>query len=96
MNRIYMNKLFDLYKDLLTEHEQLIFIDYYEQDLSLSEIATNENVSRSAVSKTLKVIEDKLNNYEDKIGLSRRNDLLNKALISNNLEDIKKIISKVL
>jgi len=38
-NREYLNSLFDIYKDLLTPTEQETFINYYEEDLSLSEIA---------------------------------------------------------
>ena len=37
MNRIYLNELFDIYQNLLTEHEQQIFMDYYQEDLSISE-----------------------------------------------------------
>ena len=32
-DRLYLNSLFDIYQELLTEHEQLIFKDYYQDDL---------------------------------------------------------------
>lgn len=69
MNRIYLNDLFDLYGDLLSDSERLVFIDYYQNDLSLSEIAQNNNVTRNAIFKRVKTVEDKLNNYEDKLKL---------------------------
>ena len=51
MDRIYLNELFDYYNVLLTKKEQDIFIDHYEDDLSLQEIADNLNISKSAVGK---------------------------------------------
>ena len=59
-DRLYLNSLFDIYQELLTEHEQLIFKDYYQDDLSLKEIADNNNISRSAVHNTLKAVNEKL------------------------------------
>ena len=44
-NREYLNNLFDIYKNLLTEVEQVTFINYYHEDLTLSEIAENRNIS---------------------------------------------------
>ena len=61
MDRIYLNELFDYYNVLLTKKEQDIFIDHYEDDLSLQEIADNLNISKSAVGKTLKIVEKKIN-----------------------------------
>ena len=56
---VYYNNLYDIYGDLLTENEQNCFIDYYQDNLSLSEIAENKNVSRSAIGKTIKNVTDK-------------------------------------
>ena len=61
MDRIYLNELFDYYNVLLTKKEQDIFIDHYEDDLSLQEIADNLNISKSAVGKTLKIVEKNWN-----------------------------------
>ena len=78
MDRIYLNELFDYYNVLLTKKEQDIFIDHYEDDLSLQEIADNLNISKSAVGKTLKIVEKKLIEYEQKLEL-------NKKIIKENL-----------
>ena len=51
---VYYNNLFDIYGDLLTDNERDNFRDYYQEDLSLSEIAGEKNVSRSAIQKTIK------------------------------------------
>ena len=40
---VYYNGLFDLYGSLLTEKEQDTFRDYYQEDLSLAEIAEENN-----------------------------------------------------
>ncbi len=74
-------KLYDIYKNLLTENQQEYFEEYYFEDLSLSEISENKNVSKSFVGKTINTIEKKLATYE-------------KALELNNLYNKIEIISK--
>ena len=64
-NREYLNNLFDIYKNLLTKIEQETFINYYGEDLTLSEIAENRGISKSSVGKTLNNVEDKLKQYEE-------------------------------
>ena len=57
---VYYNDLFDIYSDLLTDKEVSTFKDYYQEDLSLSEIADDRDISRSAVQKTVKTVLEKL------------------------------------
>lgn len=92
MDRIYLNELFDYYGSLLTLKEQNIFIEHYEEDLSLQEIADNLQVSKSAVGKTLKIVENKLNDYESKLHLKENKDKINKLL--EKIND-KKLIDKI-
>ena len=47
--------LFDYYEKLLTDSQKNYFMEYYFDNLSLSEIADNFSVSRNAVSKDLKL-----------------------------------------
>ena len=68
------NKLFDCYEKLLTSKERDTFKEYYEEDLSLQEIADNNNVSRSAIHKTIKTVEEKLDFYEKNLKLAKIRD----------------------
>ena len=93
---LYYNELFDLYGDLLTDHERDNFLEYYQEDLSLSEIAENKNVSRSAVSKTINTVIDKLNNYEDKLHMYQKKQTLINITKIDDLNKIKEEINKML
>ena len=77
--------LFDYYGDLLSESQRNYFESYYFDNLSLSEIGENYNVSRNAVSKDLKLASEKLNNYEDKLKIISRDDKLRK--LASKIED---------
>ena len=93
---VYYNNLFDIYGSLLTEKEQVTFKDYYQEDLSLSEIANENNVSRAAVQKTIKTVLDKLKYYEDMLHVYDKNVKLGKLIEENNIDVIKKEIEKIL
>ena len=67
--RIYLINLYDYYGILLTEKQQVYFEDYYFNNLSLSEISDNYEVSRNAIHKQLKDVEVELNDYERKLKL---------------------------
>lgn len=66
---IYLNSLYDLYGELLTQKQQTYFEDYYFHNLSYGEIASKFNISRNAIYHQIKIIEDKLNFYEEKLNL---------------------------
>jgi len=59
----------DFYGPLLTEKQQNVLHMHYENDWSLSEIASNMNTSRQAVYDLLKRSESLLEEYEQKLGL---------------------------
>lgn len=61
--------LFDLYGDLLTEHQRDIFGALVNEDLSLSEIAEDHGISRQGVQDLIKRTERKLEEYESKLHL---------------------------
>ena len=86
---VYYNELFDYYGELLTEKQKEYFKFYYFDNLSLSEIAQENNVSRNAVSKTLKEVKEKLDYYESIMKL-----FLNKNKIKSILstEEFNKIV----
>ena len=90
---IYLNNLYDIYKELLTLKQQSYFEDYYQDNLTLSEIAENNGVSRNAVHKQLKDTIKILENYEDKLKLfDKKNKLLN--LVKN--EEFKDQIERII
>ena len=66
---IYYNNLYDYYGKLLTDKQREYYEDYYFNDLSLAEIAENNNVSRNAVHNQLKIAIEKLEMYEEKLKL---------------------------
>lgn len=72
----YINQgiLYDFYGKLLTEHQQRIYEDVFFNDLSLSEIAENEGISRQGVSDLIKRCNKSLVSYEEKLGLIKKFD----------------------
>lgn len=84
-NREELISIYLIYKDLLTKKQQEYFKYYYFEDLSLSEISENMLVSKAFVGKTLKQIENKLNDLENTLKI---NTLYNKIKeISKNTTD---------
>ena len=63
---IYLSTLFDYYGVLLTDKQRLYFEDYYFNNLTLSEMSINNNISRNAVHKQIKDATLKLKQYEEK------------------------------
>ena len=85
-------ELFDCYGKLLTDKQQEYFIDYYFNNLTLSELSENYQISRNAVHKQLKIVIQKLEEYEEKLGFLKK-----EKLIKEKLEEIKdERISKIL
>ena len=70
---IYYNELYDLYGDLLTVKQKMYFEDYYFNNLSLGEMATNYNISRNAIFKQIHISVNKLKEYESKLHLLEKN-----------------------
>ena len=53
-DRLYAVYLIDYYGPLLTEHQLAILNEYYDNDLSMQEIAENHQISKSAVADIIK------------------------------------------
>lgn len=64
-----MSLLFDIYGQLLTERQKHFFTLYYEDDLSLGEIAAQYGISRQAVYDMLKRSQKALCEFEDHMQL---------------------------
>ena len=93
---VYYNNLFDIYGKLLTIKEQDSFKDYYQEDLSLAEIAEIKNISRAAVQKTIKNVLEKLDYYEDILGVLKKNNEIKIIVEGLDNESIKKKIEEIL
>ena len=64
--------LLDFYGDILPERRRDIMDLYYNDDLSLAEIAEQMGITRQAVRDSIKKTEQELFFYEEKLGLRRR------------------------
>ena len=62
-----INELYDIYKMLLTDKQRIYIELYYHEDLSLSEIADEMEVSRNAVHDNIRRSEKLLTSYEEKL-----------------------------
>ncbi len=71
-NNLLLARLYDLYGPLLSKTQQKVMEDYLFKDITLSEIAENQNVSRQAVKDAVSKAEQKLKGYEQKLGLLKR------------------------
>ena len=88
--KVKISILCQLYGKLLT-HKQYNFIDdYYNNDLSLSEIAQNNQITRQAVRDILKKGEKKLFEYEEKLLFMKRT-LNQEKKIEQVLSELTKI-----
>ncbi len=67
-----MNALLDAYEPLLTDKQQEVLDLYYKEDFSLSEIAENLKISRSAVNDHIKRSTQILMEYEKKLKLVQK------------------------
>ncbi|NLT95759.1 MAG: putative DNA-binding protein [Clostridia bacterium] len=85
--RDYLILLFDFYSALLTEKQRLIFDLYYQDDLSLGEIAEQLNISRQAVYDIIKRSENILEDYENKLKLVKK--------FQNNKEKLQQVLALV-
>ncbi len=92
---LYLVNLYDYYGELLTEKQREYFEDYYFQNLSLSEISENRNISRNAIHKVIKETENKLLNYEKILKqYSKSNEI--KEIIKDLDEETKNKIEDLL
>lgn len=72
-NQAYrMALLYDFYGDVLTDRQKEFYDLYYNEDLSLSEIAENYGISRQGVRDVIVRAEAALTELEDKTGIIRR------------------------
>lgn len=72
-NQAYrMAMLFDFYGEILTDRQKEFYDLYYNEDLSLAEIAENYHITRQGVRDVIVRAEATLTELEDKTGLIKR------------------------
>ncbi|MDD3931300.1 MAG: hypothetical protein GXY22_03730 [Clostridiaceae bacterium] len=71
-DRAQISLLLDFYGQLLSERAREVLTSYFEDDLSLAEIAEQHAISRQAVHDRLHQGLDRLRQYEEKLGLATR------------------------
>ena len=69
---VEISMLLEIYGKLLTEKQYSLLNDYYNNDLSLSEIAENLGITRQAVRDNKSKGENKLFEFEEKLGIMKK------------------------
>ena len=87
-DRVEISLLMDLYGSLLTEKQYKIMELYYNEDLSLAEIAELNNTSRQAIHDLIKRCYKQFLSYEEKLSLLKKS-LKQEKIINNLLSEIK-------
>lgn len=72
--------LLDFYGDMLTEKQRDFLGYYYNDDLSLSEIAENEGITRQGVRDSIKRAESQLLEMEEKLSFAKRFEEVRRGL----------------
>ena len=105
--KVEVSILCQIYGKLLTEKQFEFIDDYYNNDLSLSEIAENNNITRQAVRDVIKKGENKLFEFEEKLLIMKKTlnqekqiqeiiSELNKIKDNSSDKKIEKILSNVM
>ena len=97
---IEIDNLLEIYGSLLSDRQREYLEDHFDNDLSLSEIAKNNNVSRQAIHDNIKRGINILYEYENKLQFYKKKKKLLEEL--NSLKDnfsseyLEKIINEFL
>ena len=91
-----MAMLFDFYGDILTDRQKEFYDLYYNEDLSLGEIAENYNITRQGVRDVIVRAEAILTDIEDKTGLIKRFHTMKRQLqqIHDDAQQLTKLADK--
>ena len=94
---VHLTILYDYYGNLFNEKQKEYFENYYFNNLSLAEIAENLKVSRNAVHKQIKLMEDKLTEYEKILKLYEKDtkikEIMNKVQDETIIKDLEKLLN---
>lgn len=83
-DRIQIVLLLDYYGKLLSDKQYNAMVSYYYEDLSLIEIANNQDITKQAVSDLIKRSEKRLSDIEKELGMVKKNtEIRNKLRVLN-------------
>ncbi|MBQ9658150.1 MAG: putative DNA-binding protein [Clostridia bacterium] len=88
--KVEISMLCDIYGKLLTQKQYEFINDYYNNDLSLTEIAENNSITRQAVRDLIKKGERKLFDYEEKLEFMKKT-ITQEQKIQEVLSELSKI-----
>ena len=91
MKDLYVSALLDVYGFALSEKQRALTEYYYDDDLSLSEIAENEGITRQGASDLIKRSVAQLKAFEQECGYCEKFAKLKK--LAEEKSDISEIIS---
>ena len=83
-----LSYLLDFYGELLSERKRAVMDMYYNEDLSLAEIASEIGISRQGARDIIKKSEDELFFFEEKLGLAQKMSALRRH--SENMLNLAK------
>ena len=93
MKNLHVSELLDVYGNFLSEKQKNITEHYYYEDLSLSEIAENEGITRQAVNDLIKRTESQLKAFEEKCGYCEKFARLKELAADKNGSEWEEIVS---
>ena len=92
--------LYDFYGKLLTKHQQMVYEELVYHDLSISEIAKEQGISRQGVFDLVKRCDKILQDYEDKLQLVKKfysiKNKVREIQLFTNEEQVKKLVDEII
>lgn len=79
--------LYDFYGELLNDHQKEVYEQFVLEDLSLSEIAADQGISRQGVHDLVKRCQKALEGYEEKLHLVEKF-----LVIKKNVQEINTVL----
>jgi len=92
----YINNLYAIYKDLLTDKQKELMDSYYLYNLSYQEISDNFNISKNGVYDSINHSVKKLYDFEDKLKLFKKKERIEDILKNEKDSKIKEEIMGVI
>lgn len=96
---LFVSALLDVYGEFLSEKQKRVTEHYYNDDLSLSEIAENEGITRQGVNDLIKRSEAQLYSWEEKCryckSFLRLKELAETGIVSENSSELLEIIDNL-